>query len=108
MLGHDILLGGLADKRQIIEQVLLMIHLSCRDATGGLLRARRVDFRHQPLSPPATEGPIIRPTGPSCRVTILDRERLEELAGDAYSLPEAEYCHMIEPFGRGGKENKVD
>lgn len=33
------------------------------------------------------------------RVTILDRERLEELAGDAYGAPEAEYRRLIGPFG---------
>lgn len=54
MLGHDILLEGLADKRQAIEQILLVTHLSCREATSGMLRARRVDFRHQPLSSAAT------------------------------------------------------
>lgn len=54
MLGHDILLEGLADKRQATEQILLVVLLSCRAATAGALRARRVDFRHQPLSPPRT------------------------------------------------------
>lgn len=50
MLGHDILLEGLADRRQAIEQILLVIHLSCRESTSGMAQARRVDFRHQPLS----------------------------------------------------------
>lgn len=35
------------------------------------------------------------------RVIILDRERLEELAGDAYGAPEAEYRRLIGPFGNG-------
>jgi len=34
------------------------------------------------------------------RVVILDRERLEDLAGDAYGAPEAEYRRLIGPFGR--------
>ena len=34
------------------------------------------------------------------RVQIVDREKLEELAGDAYGLPEAEYRRLIGPFGR--------
>lgn len=34
------------------------------------------------------------------RVIILDREKLEELAGDAYGVPEAEYRQLIGPFGR--------
>lgn len=32
-------------------------------------------------------------------VIIRDREKLEELAGDSYGLPEAEYRHLIAPFG---------
>lgn len=54
MLGHDILLTDLTDKRQTVEQILLVIHLSCRAATGGFLRLRRVEMRHQPMSSPAT------------------------------------------------------
>lgn len=34
------------------------------------------------------------------RVSILDRDKLEEIAGDAYGLPEAEYRRLIGPFGR--------
>ena len=37
------------------------------------------------------------------RVIILDRERLEELAADAYGAPEAEYRRLIGPFGRSGE-----
>ena len=33
-------------------------------------------------------------------VTILDREKLIDLAGDAYGKPEAEYRRLIGPFGR--------
>jgi len=33
-------------------------------------------------------------------VTILNRDRLEEIAGDAYGSPEAEYRRLIAPFGR--------
>ena len=33
-------------------------------------------------------------------VTILNRERLEDIAGDAYGSPEAEYRRLIAPFGR--------
>ena len=33
-------------------------------------------------------------------VTILDRVRLEDIAGEAYGSPEAEYCRLIAPFGR--------
>ncbi|MGI4811275.1 MAG: Crp/Fnr family transcriptional regulator, partial [Janthinobacterium lividum] len=34
------------------------------------------------------------------RVIILDREKLEDLAGDAYGEPEGEYRRLIGPFGR--------
>ncbi len=34
------------------------------------------------------------------RVEILDREKLIDLAGDAYGVPEAEYRRLIGPFGR--------
>ena len=34
-------------------------------------------------------------------VTIRDRQRLEEIAGDAYGQAEAEYRRLIGPFGKG-------
>ena len=34
------------------------------------------------------------------RVIILDREKLEDLASDAYGAPEAEYRRLIGPFGK--------
>jgi CRP-like cAMP-binding protein len=34
------------------------------------------------------------------RVLILDREKLEELAGEGYGRPEAEYRKLIGPFGK--------
>ncbi|HEX8382753.1 MAG TPA: Crp/Fnr family transcriptional regulator [Sphingomonas sp.] len=37
------------------------------------------------------------------RVIILDRDKLTELAGDSYGLPEAEYRRLIGPFGGGGR-----
>ena len=36
------------------------------------------------------------------RVRILDRHKLEELAGDGYGQPEAEYRKLIGPFGKDG------
>jgi hypothetical protein len=35
------------------------------------------------------------------RVLVLDRERLEELAGEGYGRPEAECRKVIAPFGKG-------
>ena len=34
------------------------------------------------------------------RVMVVDRERLEDLAGDSYGRPEAEYSRIIAPFGK--------
>lgn len=34
------------------------------------------------------------------RVIIRDRDKLEELAGDSYGVPEAEYRHLIGPLGK--------
>jgi hypothetical protein len=36
------------------------------------------------------------------RVVILDRQKLEELAGDGYGQPETEYSRLIAPFGKIG------
>ena len=36
------------------------------------------------------------------RVIIRNREKLEEIAGDSYGVPEAEYRRLIAPFGRSG------
>lgn len=34
------------------------------------------------------------------RVIVRDREKLQELAGDSYGVPEAEYRRLVGPFGR--------
>lgn len=49
--GHDILLEGLPNKSQAMEQILLVGHLAAMEITGGQARVRRVHFRHQPVSP---------------------------------------------------------
>lgn len=49
--GHDILLDRLPSRSQAMEHILLSGHLSAIEITGGAARARRVHFRHQPLSP---------------------------------------------------------
>ena len=51
---HDILLEGVSHKAQAVEHVMLAGHLSAMEITGGQARARRVFFRHQPLSPMKT------------------------------------------------------
>ncbi|WP_454797456.1 AraC family transcriptional regulator [Novosphingobium lindaniclasticum] len=48
--GHELLLGDTANRAQAIEQVLLIGHLEAMEMTGGLSRARRVCFRHEPVS----------------------------------------------------------
>ncbi len=49
--GHELLLAGTADRAQAIEQLLLIGHLEALEMTGGLARARKVHFRHEPVSP---------------------------------------------------------
>jgi AraC-like DNA-binding protein len=52
LVGHDILLDGVANKSQAIEQILLVGHLAAVEITGGQARARKVHFRHLPVSSP--------------------------------------------------------
>jgi AraC-like DNA-binding protein len=54
VVGHDILLDGLPQKSQAMEYILLVGNLATLDLTGGRVRARRVIFRHQPVSPVKT------------------------------------------------------
>lgn len=49
--GHDILLDRISNKTQAIEQILLIGSLGAMEITSGYVRARKVHFRHQPLSP---------------------------------------------------------
>lgn len=44
------------------------------------------------------------------RVTVLDREKLEEIAGEAYGVPEAEYRRLLGPLGKSnaGRRAKND
>lgn len=48
---HDILIDGMAARSQLMEQTLLVGHLTAMEMTGGHARARVVLFRHQPVSP---------------------------------------------------------
>ena len=48
--GHDILLDGAGDRQQAIEHILLAGHLSAMELTAGRARARKVHFRHEPVS----------------------------------------------------------
>lgn len=51
VVGHDILLDGLPQKSQAMEYILLVGDLATKELTCGRVRARRVLFRHQPISP---------------------------------------------------------
>lgn len=42
------------------------------------------------------------------RVIIRDRDRLLDLAGDSYGVPEAEYRHLIGPLGRTATRQEAD
>jgi CRP-like cAMP-binding protein len=41
------------------------------------------------------------------RIIILDREKLAELAGDIYGIPEDQYRRLIAPFGRGTSKTMI-
>lgn len=49
-VGHEILADRLPNKRQIIEQILLLGHLNAMEITGGQARVREVHFRYQRLA----------------------------------------------------------
>ncbi|MCJ2185734.1 AraC family transcriptional regulator [Novosphingobium beihaiensis] len=49
---HELLVGSIANRAQVIEQVLLVGHLEAMEMTGGYARARCVHFRHEPVSDP--------------------------------------------------------
>ncbi|MET0363510.1 MAG: AraC family transcriptional regulator [Sphingobium sp.] len=49
-MSHEVLLDGRADRSQLMEQMLLIGHLLAMEMTGGMARARQVNFRHQPIS----------------------------------------------------------
>ena len=50
-VGHDILVDGVPNKCQAMEQILLLGHLAALEITGRRARVRKVHFRHQPVSP---------------------------------------------------------
>lgn len=53
-VGHGILVDKLPNKRQALEQILLLGQLNAMEITGGQARAREVHFRYQRLSSLAT------------------------------------------------------
>jgi AraC-like DNA-binding protein len=50
-VGVEILLDRPADTRQVVEHAVMLAHLNVTDISGGMARARRVDFRHEPQAP---------------------------------------------------------
>lgn len=48
--GLDILLDGVPNRSQAMEQILLIVYRSICDVTGQRVRARRVTFRHEQVS----------------------------------------------------------
>ncbi|MDR2857511.1 MAG: AraC family transcriptional regulator [Novosphingobium sp.] len=92
---HDILLEGVPVKTQLIEQIILVGHLSAMEITGGHARVRRVHFRHQPVSPPKTyrryfgcevrfgqqeDGVLFAAADLACRVVDPDAAAFERVA----------------------------
>ncbi|MET0365333.1 MAG: AraC family transcriptional regulator ligand-binding domain-containing protein [Sphingobium sp.] len=50
-VGLDILIDGVPDRSQTIEQHLLLAHYNAMEITRGQARVRQVRLRHRPLSP---------------------------------------------------------
>ena len=50
-VGHDILVDGMPNRCQAVEQIMLLGHLAALEITGRRARVRKVHFRHQPVSP---------------------------------------------------------
>ncbi|MFT3967059.1 MAG: AraC family transcriptional regulator ligand-binding domain-containing protein [Sphingobium sp.] len=50
-VGLDILIDGVPDRSQTVEQHLLLAHYNAMEITRGQARVRQVRFRHRPLSP---------------------------------------------------------
>ncbi|HEX7855641.1 MAG TPA: AraC family transcriptional regulator ligand-binding domain-containing protein [Sphingobium sp.] len=50
IVGLDILLDGVPDRSQTVEQHLLLAHYNAMEITRGHARARQIRLRHQPLS----------------------------------------------------------
>jgi AraC-like DNA-binding protein len=53
-VAHEILVDRLPNRRQAVEQLLLLAHLNAMEITGGQARVREVHFRYQRLSSRAT------------------------------------------------------
>ncbi|MBS7669547.1 AraC family transcriptional regulator [Croceicoccus gelatinilyticus] len=107
--GHDILLEGVSGREQAIEHVLLAGHLSAMELTGGHARARRVHFRHAPISSPRTyfrffgcevafgqpaDGMVFGKDDLSAPVVAPDSEALKEIT----ALIDRQFTQRRPPF----------
>jgi CRP-like cAMP-binding protein len=98
--------GAVANAHHRMEARLARWLLMCHDRVEGDELHLTHDFMAMMIAVQRTGVTItlhILEGGGSIRskrgkVVILDRERLEELAGDAYGYPEAEYRRLICPF----------
>jgi AraC-like DNA-binding protein len=92
--GHDILIDGVPNKSQALEQIMLVGHLAAMEMTGGRARVRQVHFRHQPLSPLRTyrryfgcevrfgqnaDGVIFSEQDLACRIVAPDPKTFERI-----------------------------
>jgi CRP-like cAMP-binding protein len=92
-----------------IEARLARWLLMCHDRVDGndiflthefismMISAQRTGVTHA-LHILEGAGAIVAKRG---RITVADREKLEEFAGSAYGVPEAEYARLIAPLRRG-------
>jgi AraC-like DNA-binding protein len=93
MLGHDIVCEGTVAAGQLMEQILLIGHLTAIRLTGGGARSRRILLRHSPLSAPQVYrryfgcevrfdervyATLYRAQDMSCRIVSADPTALRE------------------------------
>lgn len=100
--------GAVANAHHRIEARLARWLLMCHDRSDGDEIALTHEFMAMMIAAQRSgvtvtlhilegSGMIASKRG---RVIIKDRDKLEELAGDGYGEPEAEYRRLIGPFGR--------
>ena len=108
-VGHEILLDRLPNRRQAIEQALLLAHLNAVEVTGGQARVQEVHFRHQPLSSRSTYrayfGGNVRFDEKEDGVVFFDRDlrapiidRNEQLYASATSFIDTRFARVTPPM----------
>lgn len=106
-VAHEFLLDGLPNKRQAIEQILLLGHLNALEITGGQARVREIHFRHQPLSSRATYrahfGGTVRFEQPEDGVVFGARDLSCAIVAPDLQLYASATSYIDRQFGRAAR-----